>query len=229
MKTITTRDARHLIDEPDPGCPTGLRNRVILRLMYEAGLRVSEIPALRRGDLDLALGTVIAGEGKTRRAMPLLAGLLADLRRWLHQHPGGEWLVPTLKGGQISADYLREMVSREAEAAGLDPAEISPRVLRDTCGLELSAHFTNEEIAQLMGFTDRRGAAKYRRAGQPGMAERMRARELQPELPERPDAREVLAELLADPAGRRELARELIAELGEEIREEGEGRHKPEA
>ena len=112
------------------------------------------------------------------------------------------------------------MVSREAEAAGLDPAEVSPRVLRDTCGLEMAAHFTTDEIAELMGFADRRGAAKYRRAAAPGVAERMKAREDQPQLPERPGAREVLAELLADPAGRRQVAKALVNELREELNAE---------
>ena len=223
MKSLTRQEARRLIEQPDPGCPTGLRNRVILGLMYGAGLRVSEIPPLRRTDVDLALGTVSAGEEKTRRAMPLLSGLLDDLRRWLHRHPGGEWLTPTLEGGPISADYMRQMVSREAKAAGLDPAQVSPRVLRDTCGLELAAHYTTEEIAQLMGFADRRSAEKFRRAAAPGMAERMKAREFQSQLPERPDPEELLAELLQDPASRQRLAKALVGELREEIREATEG------
>lgn len=225
MKSVTRQEARRLIDEPDPECPTGLRNRVILRLMYDAGLRVSEVPALRWDDVDLRRGTVTTGEGAARRVVPLLAEHLRDLRRWRHQHPGGEWLVPTLKGGQISEAYLRQMVSREAEAAGLNPAEVSPRVLRDTCGLELAAHFTVEEIRQLLGLADRRSAVRYRTVyrtiAQPGVAQRMKLREQQPQLPEKPDAREVLAELLADPAGRRQLAKELVAELRDEIDEEG--------
>ena len=219
MRILIRQQARRLIEQPDPGCPTGLRNRIVLRLMYEAGLRVSEVVALRRQDVDLEQGTVLAGEGQTQRSVPLLAQALEELRRWLRQHPGGPWLAPTLAGRQISDDYLREMVSREAAAAGLDPAAVSPRVLRDTCGLELSAQFTTEEIAMLLGFADRRSAAKYRRAAAPGIAERMRARELQPELPERPDPRELLEQMLADPATRRQLARALIEELGEEIRE----------
>lgn len=219
MRSMTRQDARRLIDEPNPECPTGLRNRVILRFMYETGLRVSEVPALRCGDVDLQRGTVTAGEGAARRVVPLLAGQLDDLRRWRHQHPGGEWLVPTLKGGQISEDYLRRMVSREAEAAGLDPAEVSPRVLRDTCGVELAAHFTVEEMRQLLGLADRRSAAKYRPFAQPGIAERMKLREQQPRLPEKPEPEELLAELLADPASRRRLAKALITELRDEIGE----------
>ena len=226
MKTITRQQARRVIDQPDPKCPTGLRNRIILRLMYEAALRPSEIRALRRGDLDLAEGAITvqasgrrAGSQDGQRIVPLLSAALEDLRKWLRQHPGGDWLTPTLKGGSINVDYLRTMVRREAKAAGLE-VQVNPRILRDTCGLELAAQFTTEEIAQLMGYADRRPAEKFRRAAASGMAERMRKRELQSPLPEKPTAAEVVKELLGDPAGRRALAKAVVAELGEEIREE---------
>jgi len=221
MKSVTREQARRLIGQPDPTCPTGLRNRLVLRLMYEAGLRGAEIAELRRGDVELIEGTVTAGQGKVRRVVPLLSAALEDLRKWLHRHPGGEWLTCTLQGGRISEDYLRQMVSREAEAAGLDPAEVSPRVLRDTCGVELAGlGFTIEEIGAVMGFADRRGAAKFTRVAAPGIAERLRARELQPPLPEKPDPAEILGELLKDAASRRALVKALVRELRAEVVEE---------
>lgn len=213
MKSINRREARRLIEQPDPKYPTGLRNRIILRLMYEAGLRVSEIPALRRDDLDLIQGTITAGEGRTRRSMPLLAAALEDLRKWMRQHPGGEWLTPTLKAGAISAAYLRDMVKREGQAVGLPG--ITPRVLRDTCGLELAGEFSTEEITQLMGFADRRAAEKFRReAPLLGVAERMRARELQAPLPEKPSLAETVEKLLADPAAQELMITTIIEKLG---------------
>jgi len=220
MKTITGQQFRRLLEQPDPTCPTGARNRVILRLMYEAGLRGEEITTLRRGDVDLVAGTVTAGEGKVRRTVPLLSACLEDLRRWLKQHPGGLWLTPTLRGTQISSDYIRSMVTREAKAAGLGAAEVTPKVLRDSCGCELAREFTVHEIQELLGLADRRSAAKFVRAGAPGIAERMRARETQPALPEKPDAAEVLREVLADPASRRGVIKSLVSELREELAEE---------
>jgi len=213
MKSINKHEARRLIEQPNPKYPTGLRNRIILRFMYEAGLRPSEIPALRRDDLDLIQGTITAGEGKTRRAVPLLAGALEDLRKWMRQHPGGEWLTPTLQGKQIGTDYLRTMVKREGQAVGLPG--ITPRVLRDTCGLELAGQFSTEEIAQLLGFRDRRAAEKFRReAPLLGIAERMRGRELQAPLPERPGIAETVEKLLADPAAREQMITTIVEQLG---------------
>ena len=36
-KVISKEDARALLEQPNVGCPTGMRNRVALELMYRAG------------------------------------------------------------------------------------------------------------------------------------------------------------------------------------------------
>lgn len=202
--------------------PTGLRNRTALALLYWGGLRPSEVVAVRVGDFDAEAGE-LHQVGTPPRMVPLLPSGQEAVRRWLVHHPAGHDqgapLVATLDGGPISESYLRQMVSRTARDAGLDARKISPRVLRDSAGVELAhrAGLTAAEIADFLGLADRRSAEKFVEIARADAATRMQARELQPQLPERPDAREVLGELLGDARGRRDLARALVAELGEEI------------
>ena len=226
MQTITRQQANRLMRAPDPNCATGLRNRIILRLFYSAGLRVSEVVAARREDLNSETGTLTVGEDKARREVGLIDELETDLRRWLKlHHPGGDWLVCSIvtghEGGQVSPSYLRQMVSREAEAAGLDPNTVSPSILRDSFGAELAAEgWTIPELAEVLGYVDPRAARRYCRTGG-NVAARMRARTEQPALPvaERPAERETIRDLVHAAGDRRALARALVAELRDELRE----------
>jgi len=53
-----------LLSQPNPRYPTGERNRLMMRLMLDAGLRVSEALALRWEHLDLMSGKLMIREGK---------------------------------------------------------------------------------------------------------------------------------------------------------------------
>ena len=50
-KIISQEEAAALLAVPNVRCPTGLRNRVILEVMYRAGLRVSEVVKLKPGNI----------------------------------------------------------------------------------------------------------------------------------------------------------------------------------
>ena len=60
-----------LVEVPD-AAPLGLRDRAMMELFYSSGLRVSELCALRWGDLDLAGGEVrVLGKGRKTRVVPV--------------------------------------------------------------------------------------------------------------------------------------------------------------
>ena len=60
-----------LVEVPDDA-PLGLRDRAMMELFYSSGLRVSELCALRWGDLDLAGGEVrVLGKGRKTRIVPV--------------------------------------------------------------------------------------------------------------------------------------------------------------
>lgn len=186
-----------------------------MRLAYQAGLRVQEIIAARLADVSEDTRTLTIGEGGARREVGLPDELRSDLRRWivLH-HPGGEWLVCNVtsghEGGQVSDSYIRQMVSREAEAAGLDKHEVSPSILRDTFGAQLADEgWTVTEIATVMGFVDPRAARKFART-EANVTARMAARNeqqviggLEPAAPAKP----------TDPAARLATLEAELAEL----------------
>jgi integrase len=228
LQTVTRAEARRLFGGPDPKTATGLRNRIVLRLFYSCGLRVREAIGARLEDADPAARLLTVGEGGQRRAIGMIDALATDLRRWLTlHHPGGPWLVCSVtsghEGGQVSASYLRQMVSREAAAVGIDPDRVSASILRDTFGRELVQegwHF--DEVAAVMGLVDPRGALRF--AGQhEDLPARLRARVDQAALiggPEEASAAGIIGELIAATGGRRDLAKAIIDELRPELIDE---------
>jgi site-specific recombinase XerD len=72
-----------LLDEP---AETALdrRDLAVLELLYAAGLRVSELCGLNRGDIDLRGRTVtVLGKGSKQRRVPVHDAAVAALRAWL--------------------------------------------------------------------------------------------------------------------------------------------------
>jgi integrase/recombinase XerD len=81
---LTFEEVERLLSAPDITRARGLRDRAMLSLMYAAGLRVSELCALKIGDLDRRRGFVsVLGKGGKRRLVPVGEVALADLDAYL--------------------------------------------------------------------------------------------------------------------------------------------------
>src|SRR6185436_12992355 len=81
---LSFEEVTRLLAAPDASRPRGLRDRAMLSVMYAAGLRVSELCALRLGDLDLKRGFVsVLGKGGKRRVVPLGEVALSDVDTYL--------------------------------------------------------------------------------------------------------------------------------------------------
>lgn len=81
---LTEDELQALLDQPNPKCLTGLRNLCMLKLMADAGLRVSEVLNLRVRDIDWMSGKLMVreGKGKKDRTLWVAEDDLALLKRW---------------------------------------------------------------------------------------------------------------------------------------------------
>ena len=77
-----------LLGQPDRGQVLGLRDAVILELLYGAGMRLSELVGLDVGAIDLADERVrVIGKGDKERIVPLGSQALAALASYLEARP----------------------------------------------------------------------------------------------------------------------------------------------
>jgi integrase/recombinase XerD len=76
------------------------KHRLLLATTYAAGLRVSEVIALKVADLDLERLTIRVehGKGGKDRYVPLADRLLVELRQYWKAVPPASWLFPNRQG-----------------------------------------------------------------------------------------------------------------------------------
>ncbi len=119
--------------------PSGAMVLAALELLYAAGLRVSELLALPRAALAAQGETIrVRGKGGRERMVPLSAASRAAAAAWLALAPASRWLFP---GRDPRRAMTRQGFARAlkdlALAAGLDPALVSPHVLRHSFATHL--------------------------------------------------------------------------------------------
>lgn len=112
---LTAEEAKALIEAPDPARWEGRRDRALLTLALQAGLRVSELTGLACADIVLGTGAHVRCEGKGRkqRSVPLTAAAQAVLAAWLKERAGRphEPLFPTRTGRQLSRDAIERRLA----------------------------------------------------------------------------------------------------------------------
>ncbi len=135
-----------LLGAPDRTTWTGRRDHAWILLAVTTGLRVSELTALTRGDLNLDTGPHVLchGKGRKDRTTPLTAETVAVLRTWTNQLPKQTTtaLFPTRAGRPMSRDAvsvrlnLYQSVASNA-CSSLSTKRVTPHVLRHTAAMRL--------------------------------------------------------------------------------------------
>jgi integrase len=117
----------------------GPRDALMIRMAYRHGLRVSELVALRRDQLDLDNGLVHVrrSKGGLPSTHPLGGRELRELRRLLKAAPEGPHVFTTERRGPLTDSGVRKIVARAGAAAGL-PFPVHPHMLRHATGYKLA-------------------------------------------------------------------------------------------
>ena len=174
-----------LLAAPDLTRWEGRRDRTLLLLAAQTGLRLSELTGLDCGDVTLGTGASVRclGKGRKHRAVPLTTPTQAVLRVWMTERAGqpGQPLFPTRTGRRLSTDAVRRLVRQHAAAAALRcpsirPDKLHPHILRHSCAMTLlHAGVDTAVIALWLGHADIRSTNAYLHAD---MAIKQRALDL---------------------------------------------------
>ncbi|WP_420241914.1 site-specific tyrosine recombinase XerD [Roseiterribacter gracilis] len=110
------------------------RLAALLELAYGSGLRVSELAEMPLAAVARDGRTLrVRGKGSKERLVPLSEPAKAALKIWLEKRRPREssFLFPgDGKPGHLSRQRIAQLLKARALAVGLDPARISPHVLR---------------------------------------------------------------------------------------------------
>ena len=143
---LTRQEAEALLAAPDQTTWIGRRDHALLLVLFQTGLRVSEVIGLRVRDVTLGRGAHIRchGKGRKERSTPLTAQTAAVLRSWMQEVAGepDSPVFPSRRHSRLSRDAVAAIVDRHAHAAAerclsLRDKLISPHVLRHSTAMAL--------------------------------------------------------------------------------------------
>ena len=150
---LETKEMQDILSQPDITTTLGLRDQVILTLIYSTGLRVSEICSLKISDISFNENRIlIHGKGGRERYVPLDSIVEESLKEYIEVRKSE---IPELfvskKGGALTPRAIQYMVKKYAKEANIDK-EVTPHKLRHTCATHLlqeGAHLVS--IQKLLG------------------------------------------------------------------------------
>ena len=138
--------------------PEAVRLLALLELLYGSGLRASELVSLTRDAVPRdAPFLTITGKGGQQRLTPVSSRARQVLSRWLALSPApGKHLFPSRSAmGHLTRVRLFQMLRDLATRAGLDPAKLSPHVLRHAFATHLLEGGADLRVLQtLLGHAD---------------------------------------------------------------------------
>jgi len=165
---LEPEEAEKLLSIPNKRYITGIRNKAILALMLNMGLRVSEVVNLKPGDLNLGKRKlrVVNGKGGVDRDLIIPVYTTDILKAWKQARPkGSEYFFTTIKdksggkfassiGSQLAVRYIQFMVKRYAKKAGTDK-DITPHTLRHTFATDFIRQGQNVmKLKKILGHSD---------------------------------------------------------------------------
>ncbi|MDZ4110505.1 MAG: tyrosine recombinase [Brevundimonas sp.] len=143
----------------------GLRLVALVELAYASGMRVSEllglkVEAVRRDPAFL----IVRGKGGKERLAPLNASAREAVKTWLiardaarpEKAPDSPWLFPSASArGHLTPRRFAQLLDQAAVDAGIDPARVSPHVLRHAFATHLLEGGADLRVVQtLLGHAD---------------------------------------------------------------------------
>jgi len=155
-KTLSEHDVEALLAAPQIDDLIQFRDKVMLEILYAAGLRVSELVGLTLQQVNLRQGLVrITGKGQKERLVPLGETAVDWLQRFLHQGRGlllsnqSSIVFPSLRGQQMTRQTFWHRIKYYAAQAGIQ-VELSPHTLRHAFATHLLNHGADLRVVQLL-------------------------------------------------------------------------------
>lgn len=142
--------------EASSGRMEAVRNLVLLELLYGSGLRATELVSLPLAAVPRdAPFLTVTGKGSAQRMVPVSRRARQALSQWLEVRVGESPFLFPSRTKHISRIRLYQLVKELAARADIDPARISPHVLRHAFATHLLEGGADLRVLQtLLGHAD---------------------------------------------------------------------------
>ena len=175
---LKTEGVRLLFEQVNIQTRNGLRDYVLLTLLYTTGIRVSELINIKVKDVSLKPPStlLVHGKGQKSRYVPLLASTVKILKDYItcnvldNEHRLNEWLFKNHMKEQFKRQGINYLFKKYADLARaqnpeLIPKDFSPHKMRHTTAMELvDAGVDLIYIRDLLGHVSIEATEVYARA-----------------------------------------------------------------
>ena len=172
-RSLSRKEVENLLDTiAQKDNAAGIRLMTLVELAYASGMRVSELLALKLEAVqrDPAY-LIVRGKGNKERLVPLNTSARESLKAWLAVRDAPKaapatkkstkplpsiWLFPSHgRSGHLTPRRFAQLLDEAAATAGIDPARISPHVLRHAFATHLLEGGADLRVVQtLLGHVD---------------------------------------------------------------------------
>lgn len=155
---LTRPELELLLAAPDQATWMGRRDRTLMLVAAQTGLRASELLGLRSQDVVLGTGAHIrcTGKGRKERCTPLRKDAVVALRAWIKERNAqpSDPLFPNARGQRLSHDGLDYILAKHVAIAkkqcpSLAKKRVTPHVLRHSLAMDLLQHGIDRSIIAL--------------------------------------------------------------------------------
>lgn len=134
--SLSYEQVERLFAAPDITSYLGLRDRSIMELFYSSGLRISELAALNRDDVDFAhLQVRVMGKGKKERVVPITQNVASWMQRYLNdpqrEEQDKQAIFLNKWGKRITVRSIDRKFEEYLKMSGLS-GKITPHTIRHT-------------------------------------------------------------------------------------------------
>jgi integrase/recombinase XerD len=159
---LTVAEVEMLLGSPDPGTAAGIRDAALLALLYDCGLRVSELASLRLEAVDMESWLIrVPGKGGRERFVPFGEAALEIVQRYvtearplLARNRRNHYLFPGRRGSHLTRQGLWKIVKRHLRESGVR-RNVSPHTLRHSFATHLMENGADlRSVQMLLGHAD---------------------------------------------------------------------------
>ena len=130
---LNYEDLEKLLDFPDKNNKYGLRDALILEMLYSSGIRVSELSNMKVKDIDFNEKKIlILGKGNKERYVYFGSKCMNLLNKYLElDHTDSPYLLIGKRTEKLNEREIRSIVTETAKKAGIS-VHVTPHTLRHT-------------------------------------------------------------------------------------------------
>jgi integrase/recombinase XerC len=127
IQALTAEEIKTLLNNCPAKSVTGFRNRTILMMLIDSGMRVSELASLKLADVEMNSGSILVRNGKGNKQRTVRIGAVVQKSLWryltLLRKGNSDNLFLTSTGQPLKADAIKLLIRRLEKRGGVAPGQ----------------------------------------------------------------------------------------------------------